>query len=67
MENKIKELIEHHKLSKLEVYSLLEELNQIDSSKISKEENNSLELSKARYMEEYAMRNIFINDLESLL
>ncbi len=67
MENKIKELIEHYKLAKLEVYSLLEELNQIDVSKLSEEEINSLELSKARYMEEYAMRNIFINDLESLL
>ncbi len=67
MENKIKELIAHHKLSRLEVYSLIEELNQVDVSKISESEISDLELSKARYTEEYAWRGVFINDLENLL
>jgi hypothetical protein len=54
MKEKIQELIFHHKNSKNEVSTLLEELNQIEESKI-------------RYEVEYEMRQLMIQDLEELL
>ena len=51
MKTKIQELINQHKNSKNEVNSLLEELSQIDSSKLSYQEIDSLETSKVRLFE----------------
>lgn len=67
MKEKIQELIFHHKNSKNEVSTLLEELNQIGTDKISYQEDISLKELKAKYQEEYDMRQLFIQDLESLL
>jgi len=67
MKQKILELIAQHKLSKQECNMMIEELNQIDSSKITKEEYKDLTELKLRYIEESELRHIFIQDLESLL
>jgi hypothetical protein len=67
MKQKIQELIDHHKNSKLECNMMIEELNQIDSSKITKEEHNNLTELKLRYMDEVGLRHVFIQDLESIL
>lgn len=67
MKERIKELIQHHKQSKLECQSLLEELNQIESSKLSYQEIDSLETSKVKLLEEMYLRSVFVTDLESLL
>lgn len=67
MKEKVQELIQHHKSSKDEVYMLLEELNQIDIDKISYQEDIALKELKAKHQEEYDMRQLFIQDLESLL
>lgn len=67
MKQKILDLIAQHKLSKQECNIMIEELNQIDSSKITKEEYKDLQELKLRYMEEVGLRHVFIQDLESLL
>jgi len=67
MKEKVQELIQHHKSSKDEVYMLLEELNQIDIDKISYQEDIALKELKAKHQEEHDMRQLFIQDLESLL
>lgn len=67
MKHKIQELINHHKIAKQEVEFLLEELNQIDGSKLSYIEIDSLEMSKLKYLDELYFRQLFIQDLENLL
>lgn len=67
MKEQIEELIEKYKLQKLEVFSYLEELNQIDSSKLDYKENDSLRESIIRYEESHYLYSIIINDLENLL
>ena len=67
MKQKILDLITQQKLSKQECNIMIEELNQIASSKISKEEYKDLQELKSKYIEESAWRAVFINQLESLL
>lgn len=67
MKEKIKELILHHSNSRDECRSLLEELNQIDSSKLSYQEIDSLEESKLKLLEEAYWRSVMLSDLENLL
>lgn len=67
MKEKIEDLIKQQKMAKFECQSLLEELNQIDSSKLSNQETNSLEESKMRYLDEVYFRQLFIQDLETIL
>ena len=67
MKDKIEELIFHHKTAKQEVSTMLEELNQIDSSKLSYQEVDSLEESKLKLIDEKYFRQLFIQDLQSLL
>lgn len=67
MKEKIKELIQHHTNSKNEISSMLEELNQIDNSKLSYQEIDSLEESKLKLLDELYFRSLFISDLENLL
>ena len=67
MKGKIEQLIQQHRLAKDEVNNLLEELNQIDSSKLSYQEVDSLEVSKVKLLEEIYLRSVFVTDLESLL
>ena len=67
MKDKIKELIKHHTNSKNECNNLLEELNQIDSSKLSYQEIDSLESLVSKYTEESCWRGVFISQLQDLL
>lgn len=67
MENRIQELIQQHQLAKLELTTLIEELSQIDGSKLSKIEFMELNVLKLRYMEEIDLRLGFISELESIL
>lgn len=67
MKEKIENLIRQYKEAKQEVWSLLEELSQIDVTKLDHKENDSLRESKIRFEEEYAWRGVFINSLKDLL
>lgn len=67
MKQKIEELIKHHKTAKLEVFTMLEELSQIDESKLDYKEIDSLRYSKIRYSEEVYFRQLFIQELKDLL
>lgn len=67
MKEKIQELIDHHKTAKMECYNLLEELSQIDTTKLSYQEENALKELKTKNNDELYFRQLFIQDLESLL
>jgi len=67
MKEQIKELIRHHKESRTEVFIMLEELNQINTTKLNYKENDSLREHKIKLEEEYDMRGLFITDLKNLL
>jgi len=67
MKEKIQELILQQKTAKTEVKYLLEELSQIEESKLDYKELDALKESKIRYEVEYEMRQIMIQDLQSLL
>ena len=67
MKDKIKELIQQQKTAKIEVEYMLEELNQIDSSKLSLQEINDLQSLISKYTEESCWRGVFISQLQDLL
>lgn len=67
MKEKIEDLVDNHKLIRLELNNFIEELNKIDISKLSKQEYNDLTESKLRYSQEISLRAGFINELQSLL
>ena len=55
MVNKIKFLIEHNNLAKEEIWSMLNDLNSINDSKMSAEDREALLISKAELQKEYDM------------
>jgi hypothetical protein len=67
MKQKIENLILLYRESRTEVFSLLEELSQVDNSKLDYKEADSLQSLKTRYEEEYTWKGIFISELENLL
>lgn len=67
MKEQIQQLIDNYKLSKIEVFNCLEELNQIDGSKLDYKENDSLRESIIRHEESHYLHSIIITDLEHLL
>ena len=67
MVEKVKFLIEHNKLAKEEIWSMLNDLNSINDSKMSAEDREALLISKAELQKEYDMRSMFIGELNSLL
>ena len=67
MKEKIENLIQQYKESRMEGWNCLGELNQIDISKLDYKENDILSESKIRHEEEYAWKGIFISELENLL
>lgn len=67
MVNKIEFLIEHNKSAKEEVWSMLNDLSNINDSKMSAEDREALLISKAELQKEYDMRGMFIGELNSLL
>lgn len=66
MKEQIEQLIESYKESRKEVWSLLGELNQVDITKLTTEEINSLKESIIRYQEEYSWRGVFMSELQDL-
>jgi hypothetical protein len=67
MKEQIEELIQQYKESRKEIWSLLEELSQVELTKLTTEENNSLRESIIRYEEEYYLYGNIITDLENSL
>jgi hypothetical protein len=67
MKEKIENLIEQYKESRQEVFNLLDELNQINITKLNYKENDSLREHKIKLSEGLYMRNIMLSDLQSLL
>ncbi len=67
MKEKIENLIQQHKEAKQEVFNLLEELNQVNTTKLDYKENDTLREHKIKLEEELYMRNVMISDLENLL
>lgn len=67
MKEQIQQLIDNYKLSKIEVFNCLEELNQIDGSKLDYKENDSLREFIIRHEETHYLYSIIINDLENIL
>lgn len=66
MKEQIEELIQSYKESRREVWSLLEELSQVELAKLTTEENDSLRESVIRYEEQYYIYGNVITDLENL-
>jgi len=67
MKKKIQDLLDEYRLSKQEAYFLLEELSQVDGSKMSPEDKIALESTKLKTTEEIAWRGVFIGRLEDIL
>ena len=67
MVEKVKFLIEHNKLAKEEIWSMLNDLSNINDSKMSKDDRETLLISKSELQREYDMRGVFIGELNSLL
>lgn len=67
MKTEIQELIKHYTETKKEIWMMLEELSQVDDTKLSIEEKESLKLSIARLSTEYEMRGLIVSDLTNLL
>jgi len=65
-ENKLEELIEHHKHAKQEAWSLANELYSTDSTNMSEEQKRALREAKLSMDSEYSYRCLFISDLENL-
>lgn len=67
MKTKIQEYVDQHTLAKQEIDSMLEELSQIDDSKLSEVDKTQLNCSKMVLDSEKDLRLIFINQLKDLL
>jgi hypothetical protein len=67
MKQKIEGLIEQYQTDRIEIWNILEELNQINTTKLNYKENDSLREHKIKLSEEYDMRGLFITDLKNLL
>lgn len=67
MRQQIQELIEHHKLSKLECLEMLKGLQEISQEKINKTDKSALQKTVDKYTQEIELRLVFINQLENLL
>jgi len=67
MKEQIENLIQQYRESRIEVWNLLEELSQIETTKLDYKEVDSLRSLKTRYEEEYTWKGVFISELENLL
>ena len=67
MREKIQKLIEMHKLAKLETHTLLEELYQIDDSKLLQSDKHTLDCSKIALEMQLNLEASFLSELEDLL
>lgn len=66
MREQIENLIGEQKLFRLECFEMLQELNSIDTTKLSTKEKLELRESIIRNEEELSLRLGFINELEKL-
>lgn len=67
MKEKIQQLIENHTFAKQELKVMLEELSQIDMSKLSAIDRREMECSQIALESEESLRGQFISSLEDLL
>lgn len=67
MRDKIKELIEIRKLTKLEILMEIEGMNKVNQAGMSSQELCDFNLSLAVLEREYSNFTLFIQDLEELL
>ena len=67
MKEKIEELISQHDFAQKEIKNMLEELSQIDDTKLSPVDLNQLDCSKIELESEYALRGQFVESLKDLL
>ena len=67
MRHKIQELIDQHKNLKQEIWHMLNELNKLESKKMSKEDREAFICSKISLEKEHDIRGCFIHELETLL
>jgi len=67
MRDEIQALIKEYKIAIMEINMLLEELSQIDDTKLSYQEEISLKELKSSHEEAYRLYGIFLDQLEGLL
>ena len=67
MKEKIQHLIDFNKDVRDEIWHMLNELNKLESTKMSKEDREAFICSKISYEKEYDIRGCFIHELETLL
>lgn len=67
MKDKIEDLIQQYTEAKQEIFSLLEELNQINTTKLNYKENDSLREHKIKLEESGYQKGLFVDDLKKLL
>nr|DAI89598.1 MAG TPA: hypothetical protein [Caudoviricetes sp.] len=67
MKEKIEELISQHDFAQKEIKNMLEELSQIDDTKLSPVDLNQLDCSKIALESELEIRLQVINSLEDLI
>lgn len=67
MIEKIEELISQHDFAQKEIKNMLEELSQIDDTKLSPVDLNQLDCSKIALDSEYTLRGQFVESLKDLL
>lgn len=67
MKKELQELLDNHKEYKQEVFSLLEQLNQVELYKLPSEDREALKLAINNAEIELNLRNSFITDLEIVL
>lgn len=67
MNDKIQHLIDFNKDIRDEIWHMLNELNKLESTKMSKEDREAFICSKIAMEKERDIRGIFIHELETLL
>ena len=67
MKEKIQHLIDFQVETREEIWHILNELNKLESTKMSKEDEEAFKTSKIELLKEYDLRGVFIHELKSLL
>lgn len=67
MNDKIQHLIDFNKDVRDEIWHMLNELNKLESTKMSKEDREAFICSKISLEKEVDLRGVFIHELETLL
>ena len=67
MDEKIQHLIDFNKDVRDEIWNMLNELNKLESTKMSKEDREAFICSKISLEKEHNIRGVFIHELETLL